>query len=155
MGMARELVECVPDFSEGRRKDVVGAIAAAIASAGGTKLLDVEMDANHNRAVITFIGDKKGISEGAFRGARKAVELIDLNVHRGEHPRIGALDVCPFVPISGVSMEDCVTIARAVGERIARELKVPAYLYEEAATRPDRRRLPQIPQAEVEGLPVP
>src|SRR5256712_3309288 len=152
MGMARELVECVPNFSEGRRKDVVDAIAAAIASAAGTKLLDVEMDANHNRAVITFIGDKKGVSEGAFRGARKAVEMIDLNVHRGEHPRIGALDVCPFVPIAGVTMEDCVAIARAVGERIARELKVPVYLYEEAATSPARRALPDLRRGEFEGL---
>src|SRR3989454_1172121 len=152
MGMARELVECVPNFSEGRRKDVVDAIAAAIASAAGTKLLDVEMDANHNRAVITFIGDKKGVSEGAFRGARKAVELIDLNVHRGEHPRIGALDVCPFVPIAGVTMEDCVAVARAVGERIARELKVPVYLYEEAATSPARRALPDLRRGEFEGL---
>jgi len=112
----------------------------------------VQMDANHNRAVVTFIGDRKAVGEAAFRGAQKAIELIDLNVHRGEHPRIGALDVCPFVPISGVTMEDCVAIARAVGERIAKELKVPVYLYEEAATRPDRRALPDIRKGEFEGL---
>jgi len=150
--MAREIIECVPNFSEGRRKEVVDAIVAAIASVPGVKVLDVEMDANHNRAVVTFIGDREAVAEGAFRGAQKAVELIDLNVHRGEHPRIGALDVCPFVPISGVTMEDCVAIARAVGERIARELKVPVYLYEEAAIRPDRKALPDIRKGEFEGL---
>ncbi len=150
--MPREIVECVPNFSEGRRKEVVDAIAGAIRSVAGTKLLDVEMDANHNRAVITFIGDREAVAEAAFRGARRAVELIDLTVHRGEHPRIGALDVCPFVPIAGVTMEDCVAIARAVGERIAKDLKVPVYLYEEAATRPDRRALPDIRKGEFEGL---
>src|SRR2546427_7774421 len=152
MGMAREIIECVPNFSEGRRKDVVDAIAGAIASVTGTKLLDVEMDANHNRAVITFIGDKKAVADAAFRGAQKAVETIDLTVHRGEHPRIGALDVCPFVPIAGVTMEDCIAVGRAVGERIARELKVPVYLYEEAATSPTRRALPDLRGGEVEGL---
>jgi glutamate formiminotransferase len=150
--MTREIVECVPNFSEGRRKEIVDAITAAIAFVNGVKVLDVEMDANHNRAVVTFIGDRRAIAEGAFRGAQKAVELIDLNVHRGEHPRIGALDVCPFVPISAVTMEDCVAIARAVGERIAKELEVPVYLYEEAATRPDRRALPDIRKGEFEGL---
>jgi len=150
--MAREIVECVPNFSEGRRKEVVDAIADAIRSVPGTKLLDVEMDANHNRAVVTFIGDRNAVAEAAFRGAEKAVAVIDLTVHKGEHPRIGALDVCPFVPVSGVTMEDCVAIARTVGERIARELKVPVYLYEEAATRPDRRALPDIRKGEFEGL---
>ena len=150
--MAREIVECVPNFSEGRRKEVVDAIADAIRFVPGTKLLDVEMDANHNRAVVTFIGDRKAVAEAAFRGAEKAVALIDLTVHRGEHPRIGALDVCPFVPVSGVTMEECVAIARAVGERIARELKVPVYLYEEAATRPERRALPDSRKGEFEGL---
>lgn len=150
--MAREIVECVPNFSEGRRKEVVDAIADSVRSVPGTKLLDVEMDANHNRAVVTFIGDRKAVAEAAFRCAEKAVSLIDLTVHRGEHPRIGALDVCPFVPVSGVAMEDCVAIARTVGERIARELGVPVYLYEEAATRPDRRALPDIRKGEFEGL---
>ncbi len=150
--MPREIVECVPNFSEGRRKEVVDAIAAAISSVSGTKLLDVEMDANHNRAVVTFIGDRAAVAEAAFRGAGKAVELIDLNVHRGEHPRIGALDVCPLIPVSGVTMEECVATARALGERIARELRVPVYLYEEAATRPERRALPDIRRGEFEGL---
>lgn len=150
--MAREIVECVPNFSEGRRKEVVDAIAAAISSVSGTKLLDVEMDANHNRAVVTFIGDRAAVAEAAFRGAGKAVELIDLTVHRGEHPRIGALDVRPLIPISGVTMGECVATARGLGERIARELKVPVYLYEEAATRPERRALPDIRRGEFEGL---
>ena len=150
--MAREIVECIPNFSEGRRKDVVDGIAGAIRSVSGVRVLDVETDANHNRAVITFIGDRTAVAEAAFRGARVAVERIDLTVHRGEHPRIGALDVCPFVPISGVTMEDCVALAKSVGERIARELSVPVYLYEEAATRPDRRALPDIRKGEFEGL---
>jgi len=111
--MAREIVECVPNFSEGRRKEVVDRIAAAIARVPGTKLLDTEMDANHNRAVITFIGAPTAVAEAAFCGAREAVRLIDLTTHRGEHPRIGALDVCPFIPIRGVTMDDCVRIARA------------------------------------------
>lgn len=150
--MSREIIECIPNFSEGRRKDVVDRIARAIASVPGTKLLDTEMDGSHNRAVITFVGDRRAVAEAAFRGAREAVSLIDLTVHRGEHPRIGALDVCPFVPIAGVTMEECVAVAREVGERIARDLRVPVYLYEEAATRPERRALPDIRRGEFEGL---
>lgn len=147
-----EIVECVPNFSEGRRKEVVDAIADAIASIPGVRLLDREMDANHNRSVITFTGDRKAAAEGAFEGARKAVELIDMNRHSGEHPRIGALDVLPFVPITGVTMEDCVALARSVGKRIAEELGVPVYLYEAAATRPDRKDLPNLRKGEYEGL---
>ena len=137
-----EVVECVPNFSEGRRKDIVDAIGSAIASVGGAQILDVQMDADHNRSVITFVGDRGAASEAAFRAASAAVERIDMNVHRGEHPRVGALDVLPFVPIAGVTMEDCVALARSVGKRIADELHVPVYLYEAAATRPDRRALP-------------
>jgi len=149
-----EIVECVPNFSEGRRPEVVDAIAAAIASVPGVKLLDREMDGNHNRSVITFIGNRSAVAEAAFLGAKKAVELIDMNVHRGEHPRIGALDVLPFVPIAGVTMDDCVVLAREVGKRIADELGVPVYLYEAAATRPDRRALPNLRKGEYEGLKV-
>jgi len=149
-----EVVECVPNFSEGRRKDVVDAIGSAIASVAGARILDVQMDADHNRSVITFVGDHRAVSEAAFRGASAAVERIDMNVHRGEHPRVGALDVLPFVPIAGVTMEDCVALARAVGKRIADELHVPVYLYEAAASRPDRRALPDVRRGEYEGLKV-
>src|SRR5437867_12811457 len=121
MGMARELVECVPNFSEGRRKDVVDAIAAAIASAAGTKLLDVEMDSNHNRAVITFIGDKKGISEGAFRWVRQDAALADLHVHGVVHPDVELLFVCPFMRSAVDIIVSSVAIARAVRDRFARE----------------------------------
>ncbi len=147
-----EIVECVPNFSEGRRKEVVDAIAEAIAAVPRVRLLDREMDADHNRCVITFIGDRPAVAKGAFAGAQRAVELIDMNVHRGEHPRIGALDVLPFVPVSGVSMADCVELARSVGKRIADELGVPVYLYEAAATRPDRKDLPNLRKGEYEGL---
>jgi glutamate formiminotransferase len=147
-----EIVECVPNFSEGRRKEVVDAIANAIASVPGVRLLDTEMDPNHNRSVITFIGDRSAVAEGAFQGAKAAVARIDMNTHRGEHPRVGALDVLPFVPILGVTMEDCVVLARSVGKRIAEELQVPVYLYEAAATRPDRKALPDVRRGEYEGL---
>jgi glutamate formiminotransferase len=147
-----EIVECVPNFSEGRRKEVVDAIAGAIASVHGVRLLDQEMDANHNRCVITFVGDRASVVEGALAGARKAVELIDMNLHHGEHPRIGALDVLPFVPVAGVTMDDCVHLARAAAQMIASELGVPVYLYEAAAMRADRKDLPNIRRGEYEGL---
>ncbi|MBI4416418.1 MAG: glutamate formimidoyltransferase [Euryarchaeota archaeon] len=146
------IVECVPNFSEGRRKDIVDAIANEARAVRGVRLLDVEMDANHNRCVISFVGEPEAAKEAAFRMAKKAVGLIDLNVHRGEHPRIGALDVLPFIPIRGVTMEDSVRLAREVGMRIADELGVPVYLYEAAATRPDRKNLPNIRKGEFEGL---
>lgn len=147
-----EIVECVPNFSEGRRKEVVDAIVASIASVSGVHLLDTEMDPDHNRSVITFVGDRPSVAEAALRAAARAVALIDMNHHKGEHPRVGALDVLPFVPIAGVTMEDCVAIARAVGRRIADELHVPVYLYESAATRPDRKALPDLRRGEYEGL---
>ena len=145
-------MECVPNFSEGRRREVVDAIAGAIAAVPRVRLLDREMDANHNRCVITFVGDRASVADGALAGARKAVELIDMNAHHGEHPRIGALDVCPFVPVVGVTMDDCVAIARTVGKRMADELGIPVYLYEAAATRPDRKDLPNVRKGEYEGL---
>src|SRR6059036_2873601 len=149
-----EIVECVPNFSEGRRKEVVDAIAQAIASVHGVRVLDQEMDADHNRSVITFVGDRTAVAQAAFRGAQKAVELIDMSMHHGEHPRVGALDVLPFIPIAGVTMDDCVALARSVGKRIADELQVPVYLYEAAATRPDRKALPDVRRGEFEGLKV-
>ncbi len=150
------LVECVPNFSEGRRPEVVDAIIAAMQSAGGVTLLDKEMDANHNRAVVTIVGEPEAIAEGAFRGAKKAAELIDLTRHEGEHPRMGAMDVCPFIPISGVTEAECVELAKRVAKRIAEELKIPTFLYELAAQRPDRQDLGAIrgrkPTGEFEGL---
>ncbi len=146
-----KIVECVPNFSEGQRREVVEEIAAAIASAGA-RILDREMDADHNRSVITFAGAPAAVEEGAFRGIQTAARLIDLETHRGEHPRIGATDVVPFVPVRGVTMEDCVAIARRVGERVARELEIPVYLYERAATRPERRDLAYVRRGEYEGL---
>jgi len=147
----KKFVECVPNFSEGKRKDVVDAIAACISSVGGVKLMDVEMDPNHNRAVVTFVGEIEDVKKAAFEAAKKAVELIDMEKHMGEHPRIGALDVLPFVPITA-SMIDCVAAAREVGGRIAKELGVPVYLYGEAATTPARHNLPDVRRGEYEGL---
>jgi glutamate formiminotransferase len=148
------LVECVPNFSEGRRRAVVDAIADAARSVPGVRVLDVELDANHNRSVITFVGEPDAAGEAAFRMAAKAAELIDMNLHRGEHPRIGALDVLPFIPIRGVTMDDCVRMAQETGTRIAEELHIPVYLYEAAASRPDRKALPDVRRGEYEGLKV-
>ncbi len=147
-----KLVECIPNFSEGRREEVVNEIVDAITSVEGVKLLDMEMDADHNRSVITFVGEPGAVKEAAFRGAKKASELIDMDVHRGEHPRMGATDVIPFVPISDVKMEECVEMAKEVGERMGSELGIPVYLYEEAATRPDRVNLADVRRGQYEGL---
>ena len=146
-----QIVECVPNFSEGRRPEILDEIVGAMLLPG-VKLLDREMDADHNRAVITLAGEPGAIEEAAFRGIATAARLIDLDVHRGQHPRIGATDVVPFVPIAGVSMDDCVAMARRLGERVAHELAIPVYLYEHAATRPERRNLADIRQGEYETL---
>jgi len=146
------LVECVPNFSEGRRQEVVERICARIRSVPGVRLLDVEMDADHNRAVVTFVGPPEAVGEAAFRAAQEAAARIDMRQHRGAHPRIGATDVIPFVPMRGVTMEECVELARRVGERIGRELGIPVYLYAEAASRPDRYDLADIRRGEYEGL---
>ncbi len=148
----RKIVECVPNFSEGRRREVIDQIAEAIAGVPNAYVLDVQSDADHNRTVITFAGEPDAVEEAAFRGIGKAAELIDMDLHRGEHPRMGAADVVPFVPIKGVTMEDCVAIARRVGERVGRELGIPVYLYEEAATRPERRNLANVRRGEYEGI---
>ena len=150
--MSQEIVECIPNFSEGRRPEVVEEIKASIASVKGVQVLDYHSDHDHNRSVITFVGNPAAVEEAAFQGISTAAELIDLNVHEGEHPRIGATDVVPFVPISGVTMEECVEMARRLGERVGEELKIPVYLYEEAASRPDRKRLENIRRGEYEGL---
>lgn len=146
-----KIVECVPNFSEGRRANIVDEIVQAMLLPG-VKLLDREMDANHNRSVITLAGEPSAVEEGVFRGIATAARLIDLDQHRGEHPRIGATDVVPFVPIRGVTMDDCVAMARRLGERVGRELEIPVYLYERAATRPERRDLAYIRRGEYEGL---
>lgn len=149
--MAR-IVECVPNFSEGRRKEVVDSIVFEIEDVEGVHLLDVEMDASHNRSVITFVGGPREVGEAAFNAAKKAIELINMEEHSGEHPRIGAIDVVPFIPISGVTMEECVELARNLGKRVGEDLDVPVYLYEEAATREDRRDLANVRRGEYEGL---
>jgi glutamate formiminotransferase/formiminotetrahydrofolate cyclodeaminase len=145
------LVECVPNFSEGRNKAVVDAIVEAM-KIPGVSLLDREMDADHNRCVITIVGDRESIAEAAIRGVGKAAELIDLNKHQGAHPRIGAADVVPFIPIEGVTIEDCIAIARKVGEEIWKRFQIPVYLYESAATNPDRQNLENIRRGQFEGL---
>ena len=148
-----KLVECVPNFSEGRNKDKIESITREIASTPGVKLLDVDPGESTNRTVVTFIGAPEAVSEAAFRAIRKAAEVIDMRSHKGAHSRIGATDVCPFVPLSGVTMADCVALARALGRRVAAELGIPVYFYEEAATRPERRNLATIRTGEYEGLP--
>ncbi len=145
------LVECVPNFSEGRDKSKVDAIIEAM-KLPGVYLLDREMDADHNRSVITLVGDRESIAEAAIRGVGKAAELIDLNRHQGAHPRMGAADVVPFIPIEGVTIEDCVAIARKVGEEIWKRFQVPIYLYESAAIHPDRQNLENIRRGQFEGL---
>ncbi len=145
------LVECVPNFSEGRDQAKVDAIIAAM-KVPGVYLLDREMDADHNRCVITLVGDREHIGEAAIRGVGKAAELIDLTKHQGAHPRMGAADVIPFIPIDGVTLEDCVAIARKVGEEIWRRFQIPVYLYEAAATRPERQNLENIRRGQFEGI---
>src|SRR6266568_6315680 len=146
------LVECVPNFSEGRRIDVVDAIVNAMTSVPHVYLLGHEMDADHNRAVVTIVGSPETIGEAAIRGVETAIQHIDLTTHQGEHPRVGAADVIPFVPIRGVSLLDCVEIAKKVGREIASRFKIPVYLYEAAATRPERINLEKIRRGQFEAL---
>src|SRR5256885_6537907 len=149
--MSTTLVECVPNFSEGRDKTKVDAIIEAM-KVDGVYLLDREMDADHNRCVITLVGDRNAIAEAAIRGVGRAAELIDLTKHQGAHPRMGAADVVPFIPIEGVTLEDCVAIARQVGQEIWKRYKIPVYLYEAAATRPERQNLENIRRGQFEGI---
>lgn len=145
-------MECVPNFSEGRRREVVDELIAAISSVPGVTLLDREMDPDHNRSVVTFAGEPEAVSEAAVRVVAKAAERIDLNQHRGQHPRMGATDVVPFVPVEGVTLEDCAEIARMTGKRIGEELGIPVFLYEAAASRPERVRLADVRRGEFELL---
>ena len=149
---APALVECVPNFSDGRRPEVIDAIVQAIQAAGTVKVLDREMDASHNRAVVTFAGRVRDVEPAAFAAVAKARELIDLNHHQGEHPRMGATDVVPFVPVSGVTMAQCVELARECGRRFGDELGIPVFLYEAAASRPERKNLADVREGQFEGL---
>lgn len=148
----RKIVECVPNFSEGRRPEVIEKIVNVIKSVNGVSMLDQEMDKDHNRAVISFVGEPEAVLEAAFKAVKLAAELIDLTKHQGEHPRMGATDVVPFVPISGVTQEECIELAKRLAKKIADELSIPTYLYELAATRPDRTDLAVIRKGEFEGL---
>jgi glutamate formiminotransferase len=146
------LVECVPNFSEGRRPEVIDEIVAAIAAVDGAHVLDRQSDATHNRCVITFVGSRKAAAQAAFGGIAAAARLIDLTRHEGAHPRLGAADVVPFVPLKDGDMPVCVELARGLAARVARELGIPVYLYEEAARRPERRDLADVRRGEFEGL---
>jgi glutamate formiminotransferase len=148
-----KLVECVPNFSEGRDRDKIGAITREIEAVPGVRLLDVDPGASTNRTVVTFIGAPEAVKEAAFRAIAKAAEVIDMRSHKGAHSRIGATDVCPFVPVSGVTMDDCVRLAQELGAWVAAELGIPVYLYEAAARKPERRNLAVIRTGEYEGLP--
>ncbi|MBI3650336.1 MAG: glutamate formimidoyltransferase [Acidobacteria bacterium] len=148
----RKIVECIPNFSEGRSRAVVDEIVAAIQAVNGAVLLDRESDANHHRSVVTFVAPPEVVVDAAIAAAKKAAELIDLTTHKGEHPRMGATDVIPFVPIAGVTMDDCVTLAKACGARMFQELGIPVYLYEKAATRPERENLAALRKGQFEGI---
>jgi len=146
------LIECIPNFSEARRPEVIDQIVAAIQAVNEVKLLDRSSDLDHNRTVLTFAGSPAGVEEAAFRAIQTAAELIDLDNHTGEHPRIGATDVCPFVPLNGATIDDCVAIAKRLGQRVGDELSIPVYLYEAAATRPERVNLENIRKGQYEAL---
>ena len=150
--MTTPLIECVPNFSDARRPEVIQAISQAIASVASVHVLDHHSDNDHNRTVITYVGSPEGVEEAAFQAIAKAAELIDMTQHSGEHPRIGATDVFPFIPISGVTMGDCVDIAQRVGKRVGEDLNIPVFLYEEAAIRRDRTRLEIIRKGQFETL---
>jgi glutamate formiminotransferase/formiminotetrahydrofolate cyclodeaminase len=148
----RQIVECVPNFSEGRNPEIIGAIASSIRAVAGVRLLSVEPDKDYNRSVVTFIGEPHAVVEAAFQATKVASERIEMQTHKGEHPRLGAVDVVPFVPISGLTMDDCVKLAHEYGKRVAEDFRIPIYLYEFAATKPERRNLATIRKGEYEGL---
>jgi len=148
----QKIVECVPNFSEGCNPEVVEKIVAAIAAVEGVKVLDSSSDADHNRSVVTFVAPPETVGSAAFAGIAKAAELINMTQHTGGHPRMGATDVCPFIPIKGVSMDECVDIAKKLGQRVGEELGIPVYLYEKAATRPERENLAKVRRGQYEGI---
>ena len=147
-----KLVECVPNFSEGRRPEVIEAIAEEVRQVDNVKLLDVKADPSHNRVVVTFVGEPQAVKQAAFNCCKRAAELIDMEKHHGEHPRIGATDVIPFIPVKNVSMEECAQLADELAQEIAAKLNIPVYLYEEAAKIPGRKALPDIRKGQYEGL---
>jgi glutamate formiminotransferase len=147
-----KIVECVPNFSDGRNPEVHKAIGDAISSVPGVTLLDVDPDKSYNRVVVTFVGEPQACVEAAFKATQVAIEKIDMTTQTGEHPRFGAIDVCPFIPIKGVTMADCVDLAKQYGEKVGNELKVPVYLYEQAASTPKRKNLAKVRAGEYEGL---
>jgi glutamate formiminotransferase/formiminotetrahydrofolate cyclodeaminase len=148
----KKLIECVPNFSEGQNPDIIKQITDAIESVDGIKLLNVDMGKGTNRTVVTFVGDEQQVEEAAYRAITKASDIIDMRKHKGEHPRFGATDVCPFIPLTGATMADCVAVAKKVGERVGRDLKIPVYLYENAASAPHRRNLANVRAGEYEGI---
>jgi glutamate formiminotransferase / formiminotetrahydrofolate cyclodeaminase len=147
-----KIVECVPNFSEGRNIKIINAIGGAINAVPEVKFISAEPDKDYNRTVVTFIGEPDAVVEAAFEATKTAATLINMSTHKGGHPRIGATDVVPFVPVTGVTMEECVALAHRFGKRVGEELQLPVYLYEEAATRPERRNLSTIRKGEYEGL---
>ena len=150
--MSEVLIECVPNFSEGRDLNIINLITDEIKAVEGVKLLDVDPGADMNRTVVTFIGNRAGVKEAAFRAIKKASELIDMSKHSGSHPRMGATDVCPFIPVNGISIEECIELSKEVAERVAAELSIPIYLYEKSAQQPERTNLAVIRAGEYEGL---
>src|ERR1700693_5313303 len=148
----KRLVECVPNFSEGRDALKVDAIVSAMREAPGVYLLDRESDSDHNRSVVTLAGEPEAMAEAALRGVGKAAELIDLTKHSGAHPRMGATDVVPFIPIEGITIEDCVVLAKKVGRETWERFRIPVYFYEAAAQRPERTNLENIRKGQFEGL---
>ncbi|MGI6252003.1 MAG: glutamate formimidoyltransferase [Aminivibrio sp.] len=150
--MAGKLIECVPNFSEGRRQDVIEAIAGNFKGVRGCTLLDYRADSDHNRLVVSLAGEPEAVADALMKAARTAVDAIDMNVHQGAHPRIGAVDVIPFTPIRGITMEECITFSHDFGERYATELGVPVYYYEDSARRPERKRLEVIRKGQYETL---
>jgi glutamate formiminotransferase / formiminotetrahydrofolate cyclodeaminase len=146
------IIECIPNFSEGRRIEVVDAIINSIEQVDGVRVLHRSSDTDHNRSVVTFVGDKTTVREAAFQAIRTASQLIDMSQHTGVHPRIGAADVVPFVPLQDATMEDCIQIARKLGQSVGNELGLPTYLYEQAATHPERANLAHIRRGQYEGL---
>ena len=150
--MSDKLIECVPNFSEGKNLDVIKQITDEIEKIDGIKLLDVDPGYDMNRTVVTFVGSPKQVKEAAFQAMKKAVELIDMTTHQGSHPRMGATDVCPFIPVSGVTIDECIQLSKEVAERVGNELNIPIYLYEKSAQTPERENLAVIRKGEYEAL---